>query len=71
MDLVSLRLLPILLSLHDIKCSTNDDSYSGLSEKLLRDVKYAIQGTGLFPTDEWIFLSAPLRAAVNTMVRND
>jgi hypothetical protein len=70
-DLVSLRLLPILLSLHDIKCSTTDDLYSGLSKKLLADVSRAIQSTGLFPTDEWIFLSAPLRAAVNTMVRND
>jgi hypothetical protein len=70
-DLVSLRLLPILLSLHDIKCNTTDDLYSGLSKQFLADVSRAIQGTGLFPTDEWIFLSAPLRAAVNTMVRND
>lgn len=71
-DLVSLRLLPILLSLHDIKCSTNDESFSGLSKKFLGDVSCAIQGTGLFAAkEEWIFLSAPLRAAVNTILNND
>ena len=71
-DLVSLRLLPILLSLHDIKCSTNDESFSGLSKKILGDVSCAIQGTGLFAAkEEWMFLSAPLRAAVNTILNND
>lgn len=70
-DLVSIRLLPILLSSHNIKCSATDESYSGLSKKLLSDISRAIQGTGLFPTDEWIFLSAPLRAAVNAILKND
>ena len=71
-DLVSLRLLPILLSLHYIKCSTNDESFSGLSKKILGDVSCAIQGTGLFAAkEEWMFLSAPLRAAVNTILNND
>lgn len=71
-DLVSLRLLPILLSLHDIKYSATDESYSGLSKKLLQDVSCAIQDTGLFAAkEEWIFLSAPLRAAANTILNND
>jgi hypothetical protein len=64
-DLVSIRILPILHSSYDnmSSSSANDQTYSGLPQKLIRVVSNAIKCAGLLDKDKWMLMAAPLRAA--------
>ncbi|KAL3794983.1 hypothetical protein ACHAW5_002152 [Stephanodiscus triporus] len=63
--LVSLRILPALHS----SCimsggSANDKTYSELPKKFISEFSDTMTSTGLLDKDEWMLITAPLRAAV-------
>ena len=64
-DLVSLRILPILHSSYDIMSvgSASDQTHLGVPQKLISVVSNAMKSTGLLDKDEWMLMAAPLRAA--------
>ena len=64
-DLVSLRILPILHSSYDIMSvgSASDQTHLGVPQKLISVVSNAMKSTGLLDKDKWMLMAAPLRAA--------
>mmetsp|Transcript_11363 Transcript_11363/g.20924 ORF Transcript_11363/g.20924 Transcript_11363/m.20924 type:complete len:907 (+) Transcript_11363:51-2771(+) len=62
-DLVSIRILPILHSLHDITSGSNDNDkkFSEMPKLFINDILGAMQGADLLQKDEWMLMAAPLR----------
>jgi len=71
-DIVSLRLLPILHRLHDITSVglESDEKYSGIAKLLIDDVLDAMKGAGLLDKDEWMLMAAPMRVAASQWESN-
>ena len=68
MDIISLRILPVLHSLHDITSSGNDNNkkYIGLPKTLITEILDVAQMAESGKEDaSWVMMTAPLRVAVN------
>eukprot|EP00580_Thalassiosira_gravida_P019713 CAMPEP_0201670902 /NCGR_PEP_ID=MMETSP0494-20130426/28086_1 /ASSEMBLY_ACC=CAM_ASM_000839 /TAXON_ID=420259 /ORGANISM="Thalassiosira gravida, Strain GMp14c1" /LENGTH=823 /DNA_ID=CAMNT_0048152083 /DNA_START=14 /DNA_END=2485 /DNA_ORIENTATION=- len=62
-DLVSIRILPTLHSLHVITSGDNgsDKKYSEISKLFINEILDTMQGEELLENDRWMLMAAPLR----------
>jgi len=62
-DLVSIRILPALHSLHAITSGDNgnDKKYSEMPKMFINEILDAMQGAELLEKDRWMLMAAPLR----------
>jgi len=68
-DLVSLRLLPVLNSLHSITFggSENDKRYMGMPKTFVDDITDTIDNKASLDPTEWMLMLAPLRVTVKQL----
>jgi hypothetical protein len=65
-DIVSIRLLPALHSLHSLTSggSENDEKYMVMSKTFIDDIVDTIDNKALLDPAEWMLTLAPLRVTV-------
>jgi len=67
-DVVSLRILPVIQTFQEVlDTGDKNEEYGKMQRKLFSLIYCAVKNRGLFGKDEWMLVTAPLRATAQTL----
>ena len=69
-DVISLRILPVLQTFQTVQDTCNGDNievYRKMQRNLISLIYHAVKNMGLFGKEEWMLVTAPLRAIAQTI----